>query len=347
MGAHVAKRTQIGLHSSHCLFCEESAKAPVVYRECKDYVERISGAWNYRRCAACGSVWMDPQPDAEEIPGFYDGYYTHAAGANPITSRLGLRFGRFRAAVLAASLQNDFAYNVDGIASLPARPAWVPRRLGRKAASRAIRFLAAKPGGRLLDVGCGNGDFMAWMRCLGWEVEGIEMDSKAASVARGRDLTVYQASMEDAPIGDDRFDAITLSHVLEHVRNPAATLHRLYGVLRVGGLLVSISPNPRDPLALWYGKYWRGLEPPRHLALPSPAALRTLVRKYHWDADVFAFSFGTAGMMRDSRAFARFGRGPISEGWILEKLYAYLVSPLLATLRSDVGDEAVLVVRKG
>lgn len=75
--------------------------------------------------------------------------------------------------------------------------------------------------GRLLDVGCGSGEFLAQMRELGWDVFGVEPDPQAARVAREQfGLTVWPGALAEASFPDGFFDAVTLNHVIEHVADP-------------------------------------------------------------------------------------------------------------------------------
>jgi 2-polyprenyl-3-methyl-5-hydroxy-6-metoxy-1,4-benzoquinol methylase len=88
---------------------------------------------------------------------------------------------------------------------------------------------AATDGGRVLDVGCGNGGFLAWARELGWQCYGIEIDAAAAAVVRDLGIAVLGSELRE--LGAEHlasFDAVTLSHVIEHVYNPMETLRQCW-----------------------------------------------------------------------------------------------------------------------
>lgn len=72
---------------------------------------------------------------------------------------------------------------------------------------------------------------------------------------------------------DDRFDAVTLNNIIEHVPDPVATLRRSWELLAPGGCLVVLTPNAASLDHPNFGVRWRGLEPPRHLYLFSAASL--------------------------------------------------------------------------
>jgi SAM-dependent methyltransferase len=69
-----------------------------------------------------------------------------------------------------------------------------------------------------------------------------------------------------------------MSHVIEHVHDPVATLGAVFSLLRPGGFLYVDTPNIDALGHESYGRYWRGLEPPRHLVLFNRNSLRDLLR---------------------------------------------------------------------
>ena len=145
---------------------------------------------------------------------------------------------------------------------------------------REIRHLPAKTGGTLLDVGCGSGAFLAQMAALGWRTQGIDPDPAAVASAREAGLHVRQATLADLDTGQHAgsFDAITLSHVIEHLHDPGGDLRRIERLLRSGGLLWIATPNLEALGLRRFGAAWLGLDPPRHLVLFTRASLEQLVR---------------------------------------------------------------------
>lgn len=146
---------------------------------------------------------------------------------------------------------------------------------------REVRHLPAKQGGRLLDVGCGDGAFVSYMTHLGWEAEGVDPDAAAIESGRAAGLNVTQgtlAAIDDAEhIGV--YDAITMSHVIEHVHHPVEELERVHRLLRPGGLLWVATPNLEALGHRRFGRDWLGLDPPRHLVLFTQASLDRLIRQ--------------------------------------------------------------------
>jgi len=127
----------------------------------------------------------------------------------------------------------------------------------------------------LLDVGCGSGDFLEKVRLAGWDVSGVDVDDKAVSNARKKGLNIRHGDI--GACRETNFDAITLSHVIEHVHDPLALLRGAHARLKPGGCLYIETPNLESVGHRRFGRNWRGLEPPRHLVILSSGSLRLLL----------------------------------------------------------------------
>jgi len=143
-----------------------------------------------------------------------------------------------------------------------------------------LMYLDGRNPGRVLEVGCGDGARLAKLRTLGWEVQGQEIDEKAAAQARKSfELPIFLGSLDRAGFKDEEFDAVVMSHVLEHVHDPVRLLEECKRVLKPGGLLVSITPNAQGWGHSHFGACWYGLDPPRHLLLFSRSTLQQIALK--------------------------------------------------------------------
>jgi SAM-dependent methyltransferase len=126
----------------------------------------------------------------------------------------------------------------------------------------------------VLDVGCATGELLLAIRREGnASVTGVEPGERAAYIARQRGLDVRQGMLEDADFPDASFDTVVLSHTLEHVRDPVATLREIYRVLEPGGALILWLPNADSIEARVLGRHWIGYDPPRHLTTFTVATL--------------------------------------------------------------------------
>ncbi|MCU0257354.1 MAG: class I SAM-dependent methyltransferase, partial [Vicinamibacterales bacterium] len=190
--------------STACPLCAGTDSTPVGHRD-RDGRPLLSVL-----CRTCGLVRVDPLPSREEL----DAWYAQS-------------------------------YRLDYKGVVEPRPHHV-LRAGRVALDRIRRIrplLAGRP--RTLDVGSGGGEMVYLMtRVAGARAEGLEPNRGYAGHARERlGLTIHEGFVERADAIPDRFDLITLFHVLEHLAEPAATLRLLRDRLRPGGHLVIEVPN--------------------------------------------------------------------------------------------------------
>jgi SAM-dependent methyltransferase len=152
--------------------------------------------------------------------------------------------------------------------------------IGPERKRRKRMYLDDMPPGRLLDVGCGNGQFLALMQNEGWDVEGQEVDPVAAELAlKNHGVKIRVGRLEDIGYADDLFDAVVMSHVIEHVHGPIEILRECRRILKPGGCIVVITPNLQS-LGHWYFRSCHmGLDPPRHLYLFTQRTLQNIARK--------------------------------------------------------------------
>jgi len=233
---------------------------------------RVSpGRWRLWRCIGCTAAYLDPRPTAATIHAAYASYYTHTPAAAP-PANIAQRIQQW--------LSNGYAKRRYGSRRVPAAH-WgaVAARLVPligKIADREFRHLPATTGQTrsVLDVGCGDGGFLAEACACGWKVLGLEPDPKAAAIAKRRGVPVHLGGLECLNGQAQAFDVITLSHVIEHVPDPVQTLRDCWRLLKSGGQLWLETPNVNSLGHQVFGPNWRGLEAPRHLVLFSPAALQ-------------------------------------------------------------------------
>jgi SAM-dependent methyltransferase len=140
----------------------------------------------------------------------------------------------------------------------------------RRAAGRLLDLLATHmPAGHLLQVGCGHGLLLDEARRRGYDVEGVEPSTQAVRYARDRlGLAVKETAIEEAELGGERYDAILLVDVLEHLDDPIAVLERLLAVLAPGGALLITTPDPSSLVARAAGSRWWCLVPAHHCLIP-------------------------------------------------------------------------------
>jgi len=103
------------------------------------------------------------------------------------------------------------------------------------------------PGGNLLDVGCGTGEFLDVAERNGFSAFGLEPSKNAYEIAR-RTHPVVRGELRDISFRDGGFDAVTAWSVLEHVPDPLDFLGRIRALLKRGGVLAVRVPDARGLL---------------------------------------------------------------------------------------------------
>lgn len=182
-------------------------------------------------CLNCGLLYTMPRPSKEKIGAYYksDEYYSHQENKKGFVPRL-------YEAIKKINLKHKF-----------------------RLASRDL------PVGKLLDIGCGVGDFLHVAENKGWQCTGVEPSEEAREIARQRikgDL-LYSEDLEQLP--DQSFDLITMWHVLEHVDDLKWQVAQLQRLIKPNGRIVIAVPNYRSYDGRFYNAYWTAYDVPRHL----------------------------------------------------------------------------------
>ena len=120
--------------------------------------------------------------------------------------------------------------------------------------------------GRVLDIGCGIGKYLHYLKELGWNVYGVDISKRAVEGARASGLDkVFQGELQDVGLEDNLFDVVDMHHVFEHVPDPNRTLREVHRVLKPGGEVVFTLPNSSSLAARLFGRHWGGIDIPIHL----------------------------------------------------------------------------------
>ncbi|HEX9765981.1 MAG TPA: class I SAM-dependent methyltransferase [Nitriliruptorales bacterium] len=147
-------------------------------------------------------------------------------------------------------------------------------------ARRALRLVEQHAGpGRMADIGCWTGSFLAAARERGWEGVGIEPSTWAVARARERGLNVRRGSLDDHGLLPNELDLVVLTDVLEHLADPAAAVDEVRRLLRPGGALYLTVPDAGSVAARTLGRRWWSVLP-MHLQYFTRDSLRLLLTRH-------------------------------------------------------------------
>lgn len=218
------------------------------------------------RCPDCGLGRTWPPVPPEEIGAYYPERYYGRGNVrfNPIFESLVRWFRRRRAAVLHNRV----------------------------------------PHGPVLDVGCGRGLMLAYLRDLGYEPHGVELSETAARHAREvMGLSVTTEDFVRAPHERGRYNATIFWHSLEHFSNPVAAIARAHESLKDGGVLCVAVPNYDSWQARLFGKHWFHLDAPRHYFHFGARSLEAVLARHRFrvvQLDHFSFEQNPFGILQSA-----------------------------------------------
>jgi len=265
-------------HLNRCPICG-SQDRQLRYPNIEDRMCGSQGNWDYYQCLQCSVLYIDPRPNEETIGRAYANYYTHSI----LKERE--RVSWFDK--LALGMRNDYLNWKYGYKNQPIftggrwlmflLPPWLRLEWDYYARHLPKPVLGSN---RLLDVGCGNGDFLAAAQSAGWECYGLDFDEKAVEIARKRGITVTVGTLEKHRYSDNFFDVITLSQVIEHVHHPDIVLKECAKLLKPNGILWMATPNANSILNNWFHRYRFDLCAPQHLIIFNPRILKGLTESF-------------------------------------------------------------------
>ncbi|MDO8966560.1 class I SAM-dependent methyltransferase [Algoriphagus sp.] len=232
------------------------------------------------KCSNCELLFTNPRPTEDKIGPYYNfpEYYSHEDKAKNLTQWIYQKVRNF-----SISKKVDFI-----------------RRLKRK--------------GKLLDYGCGTGEFLKAAKNKGWKISGIEPNEKARNQANLKLNEKVKNSIEELNKNSD-YDIITLFHVLEHIHELRKTLKKIITHLKSDGYLIIAVPNADSWDGKKYGKYWAGWDVPRHLYHFNSKSIEALQTEFNLELkeikpmkfDSFYVSLLSEGyLQKDSSLLSRY-----------------------------------------
>lgn len=269
---------------SRCPWCNTNTERKIL--DLKDYF-LTNENFQILECPHCCLLFTDPRPDAHVIGRYYQSekYYSHQEKINGLVPRL-------YSIVKSINLKTKY-----------------------REATKGIKC------GKILDIGCGIGDFLFKAKQKGWSVTGIEPEDKARKIAEAKLKKTVLKPSDIQNLPDASFDLITMWHVLEHVDDLQAEITQLQRLLKTNGRLVVAVPNFESYDADYYKDKWAAWDVPRHLNHFCIRSMKDIfqekgfclsqVKGQKWDA--FYISFLSEKYKRNKGPlFKAFFRGLIS-----------------------------------
>jgi SAM-dependent methyltransferase len=165
---------------------------------------------------------------------------------------------------------------------------------------RSDRYLGDVKPGKVLEIGCGNGRDLLYLKKKGWHVIGTELSESSSAAAKSAGLEVHNASLEELKFPNGHFDVIMMWHVIEHLPAPWQTLQEAHRILKPNGILLLACPNYRS-IDVFFAKERAFLEVPRHLYHFTESTLQQLlsdsgfeITSMHW----FSLEIGVVSTMQ-------------------------------------------------
>ena len=159
---------------------------------------------------------------------------------------------------------DDYISHTDSKRNLLEKAYHVVRNISLKRKLKLINSFASEDK-KLLDVGCGTGDFLQIAQQVNWTVTGIEPNEEARKIANSKTNNSVFNVKQLLEFEKQSFDVITLWHVLEHLPNLNEHVSILKSLLKEKGNLIIAVPNYKSYDAMYYKNFWAAFDAPRHL----------------------------------------------------------------------------------
>jgi 2-polyprenyl-3-methyl-5-hydroxy-6-metoxy-1,4-benzoquinol methylase len=242
LGVETAQTVQVDERA--CVICDGETNDVLLH--VTDDRFGVPGEYGICRCSACGLEQTLPRPNPDDLKQLYEKYYNF--GGERETTYIRLREWFF------ASWLYRMWLTLDGDGS----------------------FHLRRGEGRLLDIGCNEGRGLKIYQQNGFFSEGLELNSRAAEVARSAGFAVHETLLEDFHPATP-YDVVVLSNVLEHALDPKRMLLDIARILKPDGQVWIACPNSESWLRRLFGRAWINWHVPFHIVHFSPRTLRRLL----------------------------------------------------------------------
>lgn len=235
----------IKIHNVACDLCG-SSDADFLF-EGKDRLYGCEGIFTYVQCKKCNLVYMNPQISPDDIGKFYP---------------------------------PDYDPHKQKSEKKPQNQSVLKAKLKKRPFAVLICDKLTQQS-RILDIGCGNADFLNKVRNVTkCQVYGIDISESASKAAKTNyEIDIFTGTILESPFPCNYFDVITAWWYLEHVPNPSEVLRKMSSLLKQDGYCIIGVPNIDSFNARIFKDKWYHLDCPRHLYIYSPDTITKLLDK--------------------------------------------------------------------
>ena len=128
----------------------------------------------------------------------------------------------------------------------------------------------------ILDIGCGEGNFLSYLDSKKFDKTGIEINNEGYKATKIKGINVFNQDISGVNFDGKKFDVISLWHVLEHIKEPKLLFENIKKNLNNNGIVIFQIPNTGS-IGFKYGKKnWFHMDSPRHLMLYNIKSVKKL-----------------------------------------------------------------------
>lgn len=208
------------------------------------------GMFSIYRCTSCGFGQIKPEVSGQALDNLYTQYYP-------------------RKNMTASEVKRSVSF----------QPGWIGQMRRWLDGTNNVSHYYAKPGMRVLDIGCGNGASLLEIQAQGAEAYGTELDQNVAPIAKELNLNIHFGDIGTAPWPDHYFDLITMSQLMEHIPKPAEFLNTVRRLLKPGGQIIMSFPNVDSFNQQRSGAKWINWHIPYHMNFFTPDSIQNLAKQ--------------------------------------------------------------------